>query len=175
MALPPEPLVLVANTHQARKVRWVFWGCVAFLVGFLYWAWDLSQTYGLSPGDGGELRPLEQRLLAAAILATIGVLPLLGMVLYLRRYVAGLSWHGDEVLVTGAGWPAGTRRFPLAAFEPGRDHDGRLYTVKHWINAPWSTVGIEGRTYIIDLQAEHVDRDGLARMLTEARSRSKPG
>jgi hypothetical protein len=66
---------------------------------------------------------------------------------------------------------AGERRFPLASFEPGKDHDGELYTITHWVNAPWSTVGIDGRTYIIDLQAEHVDREGLARMLTEARRR----
>lgn len=172
MSLPSDPLVLVANTHQARKVRWFFWACLVFLAGFLYWAWDLSQTYGLSPGDGGVLRPLDQRLLAAGILLVIGLLPVLGMIIYLRRYVAGLAWQGEEVLVTGASWPAGQRRFPLSSFEPGRDHDGRLYTITHWVNAPWSTVGIDGRTYIIDLQAEHVDRDGLGRMLTEARRRA---
>lgn len=173
MSLPTEPLLLVANTGQSQRVRWCFWASLVVMAGFFYWAWDLSQTFGLSPGDGGVLRPLEQRLFAAAILVVIGILPVIGMVLYLRRYIAGLAWQGEDVLVTGVGWPAGERRFPLASFEPGKDHDGELYTVTHWVNAPWSTVGIEGRTYIIDLQAEHVDREGLARMLTEARRRSQ--
>lgn len=171
--LRTEPFVLVANSYQARKVRYVFWGCAVVAAGFAYWGWDLAQTYGSSPGDGAVLRPPTERLTVGAIVAGIGLLPLLGMWAFMCRYVAGLAWAGDEVLVTGAGWPAGTRRFPLAAFEPGRDHDGRLYTVKHWVNAPWSTIGIAGRTYIVDLQAEHVDREGLGRMLTEARRLSK--
>lgn len=83
--------------------------------------------------------------------------------------MSSITWQGDEVLVCGLGWE---RRLPLASFEPGRDHDGDLYTVTHWVNAPWSTIGIDGRTYIVDLQAEHVDRDTLARMLTEARRRA---
>jgi hypothetical protein len=167
--LPAEPVILVANTFQARKVRWFFWGSFVFLAGFLYWAFDLAMTYGSSPGDGGVLRPLGHRLVAAAIVGTLGVLPAFGMWLYMHRYVAGLVWKGEEVLVTGAGWPGGERRFPLASFEPGRDHDGQLYTVTHWVNAPWATIKIARRTYIIDLQAEHIDGDGLARMFKEAR------
>lgn len=84
-SLPVEPIVLVANTLQAQKVRWIFWGSILFLAGFVYWAIDLAQSYGLSPGDGGVLRPLGQRLAVAAILVVIGILPVLGMVAFIRR------------------------------------------------------------------------------------------
>ncbi|HMO28686.1 hypothetical protein [Enterovirga sp.] len=168
MPLPTEPVILVANSWQARKVRWVFWGLFLFFAGFAYWAWDLSQTYGLSPGDGGVLKPPGVRLTAAAIVGAIGLLPLLGMIAYVRRYVAGLVWQGERVVLSGACWPMGERSVPLAAFAPGREHDGRLYTVKHWIEAPWLTLSVGGRTYIVDLQAEEVNREGLARLFKEA-------
>lgn len=169
MPLPTEPVILVVNTWQARKVRWVFCGLFLFFAGFAYWAWDLSQTYGLSPGDGGVLKPPGSRLAAAAIVGAIGLLPFIGMIAYVRRYVAGLVWQGEKVVVSGACWPMGERSFPLAAFAPGRVHDGRLDTVKHWVEAPWLTVSIGGRTHIVDLQAEQVDHEGLARLFREAR------
>jgi hypothetical protein len=40
------------------------WFALATL-GAVSWGVDLAQTYGLSPGDGGELRPLRQRLAVA--------------------------------------------------------------------------------------------------------------
>lgn len=169
MSSPAEAVVLVANSHQARKVRWVFWGICLFFVGFAYWGWDLSRTYGLSPGDGGVLKPLGSRLTAAAILLVIGLLPLIGMIAYVRRYVGGIVWRGDEVLVSGVCWPAGDRAFPLTSFEPGSEYEGRLDTIIHRVDAPWMTLSIEGRTYIVDLQAEKVDREGLVRMLRQAR------
>ena len=49
--------VLVENNRQARKVRIITWASALWVIGFLYWAADLSQTYGRAPGDGGVLRP----------------------------------------------------------------------------------------------------------------------
>ncbi len=176
MSPSPNSIVLVANTHQARKVRWVFWGCALFFAGFAYWGWDLSQTYGLSPGDGGVLKPLSSRLTAAAILLVLGLLPFVGMVAYVRRYVASLIRQGDDVIVSGVGWPARERRVPLASVEAGRDYDGRFDTIVHRVDAPWMTVSLGGRTYIVDLQAEHVDRPGLALLFKDAhRRRARSG
>jgi hypothetical protein len=94
---------LITNHRQARKVRFVAWGLVLFCIGFLYWAADMSQTYGLNPGDGGVLRPATERWAVAAILALIGILPFVGMVIYVRLYVIGLVRERDELRVTVIG------------------------------------------------------------------------
>ncbi|TDR93936.1 hypothetical protein [Enterovirga rhinocerotis] len=170
MSSPAKTTVLVANTYQARKVRWFFWACVPLFIGCAYWGWDLSRTYGLSPGDGGVLQPLSWRLTVAAIVVAVGLLPLAGMILYVRRYVAGLIRQGGEVIVTFVGWPAPSeRRIPVAQVTPGREHDGRFSTLTHRVNTPWMTIRLAGRIYLIDLQAELVDRHALSRLFTEAR------
>lgn len=169
MTEPADPIVLVDTHHQARKVRWAFWFGVLWVIGWFYWANDLAHSYGLSPGDGGVLRPVEQRLTAAGILVLIGILPFIGMVIYVRRYVVRLTRLGDMVTLTGIGWPVPARSWPTAAFAQGREYDGRLNTVIHNVDAPWLTLKIDGRSYIVDLQAEHVDRPELARLLRDAK------
>ena len=47
---------------QAKKVRWFTAFALVVCLGCLYWGYDLSQTYGLSPGDGGVGGPRGRRV-----------------------------------------------------------------------------------------------------------------
>ena len=157
--------VLVENTRQARKVRWLCWASAAWAAGWLWWAAEMAQSYGLSPGDGGALRSAVERWGVAVLLAAVGVLPLAGMALYARRYIVRLVRSGESAEVTVAGfWRPYARSYPAAAFAPGRAHHGRLSTGGVSVNAPWITLRVDGRRYFVDLQAERVDRKALERL-----------
>lgn len=158
---------LIANRWQARKVRWVAWGSALWCIGFLYWAADMSQTYGLSPGDGGVLRPPAARWTVAAILALIGILPFLGMVIYTRLYVIGLAREGDELRVTVIGLlAASTRIHAVRDVNAAREHHGQ-FRGRITVNAPWTVLRIAGRPYIIDRQAERIDGAAIRRLVND--------
>jgi hypothetical protein len=160
--------VLVENRRQARKVRIVTWASGLWVIGFLYWAADLSQTYGLAPGDGGVLRPPFQRWTAATILTLIGILPFAGMLIYARLYVIRLVREGANLHVTVIGFfVPSSRTYALTDVERSRHHHGRL-ELSISVNAPWVTLRIAGRPYVIDLQADAVDADAIARLVADA-------
>jgi hypothetical protein len=153
--------VIVENRRQARKVRILFWVIALYCAGMLYWAYDLAQTYGMSPGDGGVLRPAGERGIVSALIAALSVAPLVGMVLYVRRYVIRLSRDADTITVTVLG-VLGTRTWTCTRADVSRatEHRGRL-TLRTSVNAPWITLRIAGRRYIIDLQSEVVSRGAI--------------
>lgn len=151
--------VLLENRWQATKVRWITWAFAIWAVGWLYWAWTMAETYGLSPGDGGVLRPLPQRLGLATLFATIGVLPLAGMVLYASLYLRRIEREGDAVIVTVLGlFASAQHRYRVSDFERATKHEGRL-ELRSSVHAPWLTLRVAGRRlpYIVDVQAERVD------------------
>jgi hypothetical protein len=160
--------VLVENGGQARKVRLLTWLFAVWAVAWLIWAADLSQTYGLSPGDGGALRPTLQRWTMALSTALLGVAPFAGMVAYVRLYVTRLVRARGKVDVTVLGlFAPTTRRFDLTDIGPARSHHGRLQTDIS-VNAPWITLWIKWRPYIIDLQAGRIDRRGVSQLAVDA-------
>ncbi len=160
--------VLVENRRQARKVRMVTWASALWCIGWLYWAADLAQTYGLSPGDGGVLRAPLQRWATAAIVALIGILPLVGMAIYARRYVVRLERERADLLVTVIGFLApSTRSHPVTDVGDSQRNRGQL-RLRISVNAPWIRLRIAGRSYIIDLQAERVDAQAIERIVADA-------
>lgn len=145
----------------------VAYGSVLWCIGFLYWASDMSQTYGLALGDGGALRPSATRWTVATILALIGILPFLGMVVYVRLYVIGLARERDELRVTVIGLPTSlTRIHAIRDVEAARQHDGQLRT-RITVNTPWTVLRIAGRPYIIDSQAEWIDGAAISRLVRD--------
>lgn len=151
--------VLLENRWQARKVRWITWAFAVWAVGWVYWAWTVAETYGLSPGDGGVLRPLPERLGVAAGMVCVGVLPLAGMMLYLSIYLRRIERDGDAVVVTVLGlFASAQHRYRVADFEGAGRHDGQL-NLRSRVNAPWLTLRVAGRRlpYIVDVQAERVE------------------
>jgi hypothetical protein len=151
-----------------QSVRIVTWAFGLWCIGFLYWGADLSQTYGLAPGDGGVLGPPLQRWTAAAILALIGILPFAGMLIYARLYVIRLAREGANVNVTVIGlFAPSTRIYAVTDIEHARHHHGRL-KLRISVNAPWITLRIAGRPYVIDLQAERIDASAIEKLVADA-------
>ena len=165
-------IILVENKWQARKLRWVCWGSVVWTIAWLAWAVDLAETYGLSPGDGGVLRPFGERLAYAAVLTVIAVLPLVGLIWYSRRYIVAMSRSGGMVDVTMLGfWRPLRRRYAVAAFGPSTTHGGRMSAGGLTVNAPWITLRIGGKRHFVDLQSERADTRRLTALGIDAQRR----
>ena len=138
--------ILYENAAQARKLRWVNWGTV--LCFALCTAWAASLWSGPAP-DGT----------AAILVALGGVAPLVGAVLFSRRYVVRLARKDAELLLTTLGFlsPA-ERRLPLervaaATFDEGHAEGGPS------VATPWIGLRIAGLRlpFVVDLRAERAD------------------
>ena len=166
----PAGSTLVANDGggQVWMVRVLTWLFAIVAVAALIWASDMSQTYGLSPGDGGVLRPPVERWTAAFLVALVGIAPFAGMLVYVRLYVTRLVRTRGKVDVTILGLLARTtRRFNLIEIGAARRHDGRLQANVS-VNAPWITLWVGRRPYIISLNSGRVDRRGVAQLAIDA-------
>ena len=168
---------LVENRRQARKVRWVCRGSLLWALACLLWATDLARTFGLSPGDGAVLRPAGERWVVASFVAAIGLLPVAGLVFYARRYVIRLVRSRQSAQVTLLGFGASfTREYGVAALGGSKTHEGRIFAGGVSVRAPWITIRINGKRYVVDLQSERVDQRALAALINDgARARSSEG
>ncbi len=166
--------VLLENRSQARKVRWLTWGFVLWAAGWLFWAWDTSQTYGLTPGDGGVLRPFSERLGMALLIAVLGVLPFAGMAFYAGLYLVRIERDGDAVTLTSLGMFRPVQHVHrVDDFLPTGFYEGRV-NLRQAVHAPWLTLRVAGQRipFVVDLQAEHVECDAIE-ALGRGRSRSR--
>jgi hypothetical protein len=66
------------------------------LAGSLWWGLDLTQTYGLNPGDGGELAPLPARLAWAGVVVFLGVALAVGLWLMASLYIVRIAFDPDR-------------------------------------------------------------------------------
>jgi len=164
-----EGRVIYRNSRQALKVRIVFWLLLAAGLGAVYGGWAIFTSYGLSPADGGILRPLWQRLLFGGFVALFGVAIAGGMWLYCRVYVVSIETGPDKVTV-GLMSIFGRRKVshPFTAFGEQATHRGRSHPLVTMlsgltVNAPWQSLRVEGKRlpYLVDLQAEKVDRNAI--------------
>jgi len=152
---------------QVKKVRGLTWFALAVCLGCLYWGYDLSQTYGLSPGDGGVLRPLAQRLAWGGFVALFGLLFAGGMFLYNRLYI-GRAWldeRGQQVVFeTVRLWGGARFSVPPQDILGGSYHPGMLETPSHSVNAPFYFVRLRGRklALILDGQGQFL-RPGITK------------
>lgn len=161
--------LLFDNKAQALKVRVVYWVLGLCCLAALYGGWVIFQSFGLSPADGGVLRPFGERLAFGGIVAGLGLAAFLGMRLYVDLYVTRMEQSGDLVGVqtmtlTGRRW----RTFPAADFDLGALYgEGRVFrSPRLSVYAPWRTLRVKGRTLplILDMQAEHIDEKALAKL-----------
>jgi hypothetical protein len=149
------------------KLRLVACGLLVFAVVFgKFLGYDQLMTYGVSPGDGGVLKPLQSRLLAGSIGLLIGVLPLAGMHWYLRRYIVSLVTDGTLLVVQVAGWfMPHTVTFNVSDLSAiDLREGGHSPGVGVSVNAPWYALKIAGRTYIVDANNAHFDERALRRL-----------
>ena len=143
--------------RQGVKVRALSWFLLLVGLACLWWGYHLSQTYGLSPGDGGVLRPLPQRLAWGGFVALFGLICMVGMHIYGRQYIAR-AWVDEQaqrVRFATVRW-FGSARFDVPAQDIlGSSYQrGRLETPSHTVDAPFHFIRLRGRRlpFILDGQ-----------------------
>jgi hypothetical protein len=92
------PRLVFDSARQGLKVWLLTWLMAAGAAATLYWGWDLLRTYGLSPGDGGVLRPLGQRIAMGAFVGSLGPIFFGGMLVFNRHYVDRIMRLGADRL-----------------------------------------------------------------------------
>lgn len=141
--------VLYENRQRAKRARLGILAAVVWSLGWFYWAYALKSG-GSRPG-------------VIAIVAIVGVLPLVALHFYSNVYVVRLVRNDDEVTITTLGL-FGHRdvRVPLTAIaEVARPEAGGM------------TLRLAGRQmpFMLDLQAEYCDLDAIAALASRGADR----
>ena len=136
--------------------------------GALYWGWDLFNTYGLNPGDGGVLAPLWQRLAWGLTVAGLGLAFLAGMWIYGRRYVTRIRYDqaADALHIGTLELLAGRSRvYPASSVIEATYFHGRMEG--EGVDAPWYFLRLKERPsqLILDAQGIFPDRELAMRLL----------
>ena len=153
---------------QLTKVKGIMVLAMLCAGGALYWGWDLFNTYGLAPGDGGVLAPLWQRLAWGLSVAGLGIAFLAGMWIYGRRYATRIRYDeaADALHIGTLELLAGRMHVHAASDVVGSDyHHGQVEEAG--VDAPWYFIELKGRPsrLILDAQGVFPDRDLAARLL----------
>ena len=157
--------LLFDNQRQAKKARLVVLGTIVWSLGWLYWSSVIAQTYGLSPGDGGSLRPANQRFTMAALMLVVAFAPLAGMAVYGRVYLTRIEREGDRLVLTALGFLVPFRfRIAISDLQGSEEHERKMTGGSGVsVDAPWITLRAKGYRlpFVVDLQAEHVDKRAI--------------
>ncbi len=150
---------LLENGSRVLRVRLVALFIAGFALALVGFALSLARSYGLSPGDGGVLKPLAERLLVAGVVMLIAVVFLAGIIVYLRRYLIRIELRGGQVELTVIGVLSPfvitiDRRQILTT----RYFHGYFATRGLQVRAPWINLRVAGWSvpFVADLQALHV-------------------
>ena len=133
----------------------------------LYWGWDLFNTYGVRPADGGVLAPLGVRLAWGGSVAALGLAFLAGMWAFGRRYATRIRYdEAADALHIGTLEFLATRTevHPAGDVADALYHHGRVEG--SGVDAPWYTLQLRSRrrSIVLDGQGVFPDR-ALARKL----------
>jgi hypothetical protein len=169
---------VVFDAGPQRKRVW--FGALVTLVtgGVLIWLGEWTiRTYGLTPVEGGVLRPLMQRVLLGGSFIAAAVAMIVGFVVYLHCYVARIEEHDeDDGFRLTVIWPFGSRQRTVqpddvagASYNHGFSRAGGMV-----VNAPYFSLRLRGRRlpFIIDEQGDFPHRDAVDRLLA---GESRPG
>lgn len=157
----------IFDAGPQRKMVWFAFFVTLITGAALIWLGEWSiRTYGLTPVEGGVLKPLWQRILLGGSMIAAGVAMIVGFVVYLHCYAARIEADdaGDGFRVTVI-WPFGRRARMVGA----DDVAGSGYNVGIFmsVDAPWSSLRLHGRRlpFIIDEQGDFPDPDAVNRLL----------
>ncbi len=150
----------IYENGRGTLVRIVVFAGIAAGIAGLYASWAIFQTYGLSPGDGGVLKPFSERLAFAGVIASLGLAAAGGLALYASLYVTAIQADANGQrykLTTLSLFSAREHDFQLSDFTGSKYFHGQLHTPKGpRVNAPWVTLRATGRAlpFILDVQAD---------------------
>lgn len=155
---------------QLKRVRFFMAVCLIVFLGCTYWGYDLLQHYGLSPGDGGVLRPFGERLAWGLGVFLLGLSLVVAMDMYGRKYIARIFYDPASRCLdveTVRWWGRATKRYAENDVLRANYHRGRLETYDHTVNAPWYYVRFKGErlAHILDAQGEFRDLKQTAKLL----------
>jgi hypothetical protein len=148
---------IVFNRTQALKVRLLMWFFVA--IGAASLSWALYESASATPDP------------TAYVLAPLLGLFALGVYLYSARYVTAMHVDGEAVIVRTAAFGSPRHRISLDRLGRRRFHEGRSDIIyRQRVHAPWITLHVEGYRvpFVIDIQADFVDRKKLERLSPRA-------
>ena len=153
---------------QLTKVKGMMLFSAACAAGAVYWGWDLFQHYGLSPGDGGVLAPVGQRLAWGLTVAALGLAFPAGMWAFGRRYATRIRYDdaADSLHIGTLEFLASRRHvIPAADVTEAVYHQGEVEG--SGVDAPWFMLHFKGgrRSVVVDAQGVFPDRDLAKRLL----------
>jgi len=162
---------------RVQRVRFIMWLSLVAAAGAVWFGWELFQSYGSRPADGGVLAPLGVRLAWGLSVAGLGIAFALGMWLYGRLYVWAIGYDeaADRLYVRTLSF-FGNRldSFPAASVTQATFNNGHFYVPgAPSVHAPWYNVSVAGRRFplIVDAQGWFGD----AELVNKALGRSKKG
>ena len=164
---PGEPLLLVDARRRLPIFRFVQVVILAVSAVLSFAAHDSLRT-----GDGAGV--MWQGVLAAALLLALVVAMLGGIVLLGLRYVARMTWHGDDVRIeTVTPWGRRVLQARVGEVRLGAVYAPVVVTETQRVNAPGQMMRLDGwrLPFLIDLQAEKLDHRALNRLSARARRR----
>lgn len=162
---------IYAAGAQLIKVRAMMILSLVVALAAIWWGWDLFQTQGLRPADGGVLAPLGERLAWGIGVASLGIAFTAAMWVYGRLYVSSLRFdeatralHFRTVGFLGGSDAVIPQSDVLGStYQPGKSPNTGGVSV----DAPWIKVAIQGRRlpFILDAQGVFPDASLAARLL----------
>lgn len=171
--------------RQLIKVRFMMLLTLMCAIGGIWWGIDLARTYGLSPGDGGVLRPLSVRLAVGAIVALLGISFAAGMWVFGRCYVAKieLDTDGKSLYLYTVNFLGNSRhRYELEEVEGLVSPKSSVIDAASLlgemrglsVNAPWQNIRIAGKRLplVLDEQGEVTDPEMLSALFSPRKPKS---
>ena len=165
---------LFHSGSQTTAVRFIMILSLAVAAGCCWGGYALFQSYGLSPGDGGQLAPLGARLAWGLGVAFLGFAFAFGMWLYGRNYVRSIRFnpHAQMLHIRTLGmFGDSVAAVPVSRVRRSTFRGGELGALGEFadvgVNAPWYKIEVEGRSasYILDVQGQFSDPPLLARLI----------
>ena len=165
-----EMIEIYRAGSQLTKVKLMIAFAALCAAAALYFGWQLFNSYGTAPGDGGVLAPVGERIAWALGVVLLGLAFLAGMWLYGRLYATSIGYDeaADALHVRTLEFLASREQvYPASAVQGARYQEGRLETIRHSVDAPWFKLRIEGRSWpiIVDAQGEFLEPELAARLL----------
>lgn len=164
---------------RVQRVRFIMWLSLAAAAGAIWSGWELFQSYGSRPADGGVLAPLGVRLAWGLGVAGLGIAFALGMWLYGRLYVWAIGYDeaSDLVYVRTLSF-LGNRLacYPAADVQQSGMKRGEFYVPgAPSVHAPWFNLSVAGRSIplIVDAQGRFGEAAAVERALGGKRRQKK--
>jgi hypothetical protein len=158
--------------RQLVKVRAVMLFSLVCAAASLWWGFDLAQTYGSRPAEGGALAPLPVRLAWGVGVGSLGVIFAAGMWLYGRCYVAKMELDqrtGTLHVYTVRFFGSRKQVFDVSDILGSSYHEGKFdgMGVVPTVDAPWRSMRLAGRRLplIVDQQGVFLEEELVNKLL----------